>query len=539
MRTPQTLAAVSYAFLCLVLLGLAPCVLLQAQSIAPKEEKALDLAPQARLDPRAVNAFVAALVLEQSGDYYAAVANFKQALTYNPTSSEIRLSLAELYFSLRSPKEALNILAQVERRDGEFFRLQGACYQAIGEDQLARLSYRELLKWEPDNEAALTFLASSYRQANDTASTIWALEQLARLGSATASTYTELGRLYAATNQTAKAKEAFQTSIAHDAGISNLISFSFLAEAYAMRKQFDSAISTVDRALALDPDNFFLNNQMVSLLARSDSLPRALPYARKTAGLRPTDAALQRRLAMIYARVDSLDIADSIFSDIVKNGQETPTDHFFLGQIAVDRKQFKVAKSEFERLVAMEDSVGQNWQSLAFSEVQLGDTSEAIGTYRRAIERVPGDSSKLRLTFSLGAIQERSGQFDSAATTFRTLLQKWPGYAPALNYLGYMYADKGVNLGEAKSLIEQALKAEPQNPAFLDSYGWVYFRLNKYDQALEHLTKAASLTKDAVVFEHLGDTYKALGKLDQAREWWQKSLDLDPKNKAIKEKLAP
>ncbi len=513
--------------------------MVSAQPGSRKPDVTIEFASRATLDPRAVNAFVAGLVLEQSGDYYAAIANFKQALIYCPESNEVRLALAELYFSLRSPKEALDILAQVDHRDGDFFRLQGACYQAIGEDQLARLSYRELLKREPNFEPALTFLASSYRQANDTPSTIWALDQLSHLESANASTFSELGRLYAATNQIDKAREAFQNSLALDAGLSNLISFSFLAEAYTGEKKFDSAVSLLSRALALDSDNFFLNNQMVSVWARYDSLPRALPYARKTAALRPTDAPLQRRLAMIYARSDSLEIADSIFSDIVKNGQEIPTDHFFLGQIAIDKKNFKGAKTEFERLVTMEDSVGQNWQSLAFSEVQLGDTAEAIGTYRRGIERVPGDSGKLRLTFSLAAIQERSGQFDSAAATFRGLLQKWPGYAPALNYLGYMFADKGVNLAEAKSLIEQALKVDPHNPAFLDSYGWVFYRMNKYDQALEHLTKAAGLTKDATVFEHLGDTYKAIGKLDEARQWWQKSLDLDPKNKAIKEKLSP
>ena len=77
----------------------------------------------------------------------------------------------------------------------------------------------------------------------------------------------------------------------------------------------------------------------------------------------------------------------------------------------------------------------------------------------------------------------------------------------------------------------------PENAAFLDSYGWVFYRQGKYKKAVEYLKKAVSLDSDPVIFDHLGDAYKAKGDTAQARTWWQKALELSPEDEAIKQKL--
>ena len=497
----------------------------------------INLSGEPTLDPRAIEGFTNGLVLRSSGDYYGAIANFREALKYFPESEVIKQTLAELYFNLRAPKEALALLAQVSSRDADFYRLQGACYQAQGDDLSARKALVELVKLEPDNEAALSYLLNSFRQAHDTESTIWALELITQAKPDQASGWNELGQLYAIKGLTDKTKQAFQTSLSVDSSGTNLIAYSFLADVYADQKQYDSAIALLQQGLQLDKDNVFLSNQIVSVWLQRDSALGALPYARKLAALSPTDGRVQRRLGVIYLRADSLAVADSIFSEMVKGGDGVPADHYFLGEIALAQKKYDVARTQFETLVQLEDTVEQNWQSLALSYLLLGDTAQAKQVYRRGLGHVVGDSSRVKLTFSLAAVMERSGQFDSAAVTFKELLRKWPEFYPALNYLGYMYADKGINLREAQTMIERAVKADPQNAAYLDSYGWVFYRLNKYDLALDQLKKAAGLTKDATVFEHLADTYKALGKRDEARQWWQRALEIDPKNDSLKGKL--
>ena len=140
--------------------------------------------------------------------------------------------------------------------------------------------------------------------------------------------------------------------------------------------------------------------------------------------------------------------------------------------------------------------------------------------------------------FYYGAACERNGEFERSVNLFKKAIELNPDYADAYNYLGYMYADKGINLDESLKLIEKAISYEPNNGAFIDSLGWIYYKLGKYDQALVELQKAVDLIKDdAVVFDHLGDVYQKLGKRDEAAIQWQKAFQHDPKNEAVLKKL--
>jgi tetratricopeptide (TPR) repeat protein len=95
-----------------------------------------------------------------------------------------------------------------------------------------------------------------------------------------------------------------------------------------------------------------------------------------------------------------------------------------------------------------------------------------------------------------------------------------------LNYLGYMLADRGVKLDEALSLIKKALELDPSNGAYLDSIGWAYFRLGKFEQAEESLVKASQrMGSDPTVQDHLGDLYQKTGRLKLAITHWERALN--------------
>lgn len=129
--------------------------------------------------------------------------------------------------------------------------------------------------------------------------------------------------------------------------------------------------------------------------------------------------------------------------------------------------------------------------------------------------------------FLLGAAEERTGDAPGAAATFLRLLEMQPDHAPALNYLGYMWADRGENLDRALEMVEKAVEIDPHNGAYIDSLGWVQYRLGKYAEAREHLEEAARLVPgDPVVYEHLGDVYTALGERGKAAEFYRRALQV-------------
>jgi tetratricopeptide (TPR) repeat protein len=112
---------------------------------------------------------------------------------------------------------------------------------------------------------------------------------------------------------------------------------------------------------------------------------------------------------------------------------------------------------------------------------------------------------------------------------FRRVLAIDPKHAESYNFIGYMYADKGINLPEAIELIQKALAIEPENGYFIDSLGWAYYQQGRYPEALRELQRAVALAKDdPVLFDHLGDAYIKNGLAAEAISAWEKSLGVEP-----------
>lgn len=169
------------------------------------------------------------------------------------------------------------------------------------------------------------------------------------------------------------------------------------------------------------------------------------------------------------------------------------------------------------------------------------DYAAAIKAYTAA-EIMAGATDPERLSavfyFQVGVACERLKRFDEAASYFQKAIAQEPDFAEALNYLGYLWAEQGINLEQARELLSRALKLEPQNAAYLDSMGWIYFKLGDLERARSFVEQAIALSEkpDATLHDHLGDIYAALKLWDKARAEWKKSLEIEP-NENIRKKL--
>jgi tetratricopeptide (TPR) repeat protein len=131
-----------------------------------------------------------------------------------------------------------------------------------------------------------------------------------------------------------------------------------------------------------------------------------------------------------------------------------------------------------------------------------------------------------RVKFQLATVYERQKDFEKAETLFKEILKENPKNATALNYIGYMLADRGVRLQEAVQYVEEALALDPDNGAYLDSLGWAFFKLNDLEKAEKYLLRAVEIVRDdPVIHDHLGDLYHKTGDYQRALDYWKKSLD--------------
>jgi tetratricopeptide (TPR) repeat protein len=132
---------------------------------------------------------------------------------------------------------------------------------------------------------------------------------------------------------------------------------------------------------------------------------------------------------------------------------------------------------------------------------------------------------KQTLMFRRGAMYERMKNYPAAEEEFKKVLALNPENDQALNYLGYIFADRNIRLDEARDMVAKALSREPNSGAYLDSLGWVYFRLNKLPEAEDKLREALQyMSRDPTVHDHLAEVYFREGKIREAIAQWQSSL---------------
>lgn len=189
----------------------------------------------------------------------------------------------------------------------------------------------------------------------------------------------------------------------------------------------------------------------------------------------------------------------------------------------------------------------------AAAQGQLKKYAEAAKTYEDCAKLAETRAPELlddQFHFAWGMALERSGQFDAAAVKFEKSIQLTPPEDPpraasTMNYLGYMWLDRGQHLDRAETLIRKANEMEPDNAAFIDSLGWLFFKQGKFAEALTELLKSEKLLReeqpepepgDAEIFDHIAQAYDKLGQRDKSLDYWKRALDVKPEVDAIRER---
>lgn len=510
-------------------------------------------------------------------------------------------------------KQAAAEEADLERRAEAHALFSLGVVHEVNHDTDAALSaYRDAARLEPEDEDLALDVSRRFLQNKKTAEAIELLEPAAAAPGASVETLTQLGLAYGEAGQQEKAQAAYERAVASDPAFFPAQQQLFVSLVKDQRPH--EAKEVLDRAAAardLPPEfllgiaelNIGLSLQSpelreecrasaVALLARVEALQpedlavrlvladhlNALGQTQKAAELYlklleeapPGDpdfrARLHAKLTELYLRTNDAAKADEQLQAIIRSDPTNPQAYYFLGLIAMERKQPEKAVEYFQKTVLLKPEVEQTYYDLANAQISANQVSAALGTlakvretfkpsflleYLTAIAHTRQEAYKDAMShytaaellaqanepkrlnqffyFQYGAASERHGDYQQAETLLEKALALQPDFHEAQNYLGYMWADRGVNLDRARDLIEQALKAEPANDAYLDSMGWVLFRLGKPKEALAYLVKAAELTEkpDATVHDHLGDVYSALGEIEKAREAWNKSVSIE------------
>jgi tetratricopeptide (TPR) repeat protein len=289
-----------------------------------------------------------------------------------------------------------------------------------------------------------------------------------------------------------------------------------------------------------------------------------------------TRDSLLEKLAGLYIQTEDRTNAMKELQALIRdNPTHYPRAWFVLGELAYEGGSLAEAADDFDNALHWDPTIEQAYYDLALVQLDLHRSREAFDTLEQARNRFPKtfacefytgviqahvknfseairhfkeaeviglatDPARLdqRFYFQFGAACERDHDYKPAEEYLQKCIGLAPDFAEALNYLGYMLADRSEQLPRARALIEKAVSLDPKNGAYLDSLGWVLFKLNQPQQALPQLLKSMQYTPepDPTVLDHLGEVYLALHQTDKAIEAWKKSFSIDA-NEDAKRKL--
>jgi len=475
-----------------------------------------------------------------NNDLQKAEAEFKTAVKLQPDSEEAVTTLAYLYNELGETSRATDVLSSVPKneRSAKLYSALGYTYEQQKQYKNAIEAYRHAIELDRDNLDAIRGLAENL--LND--------------------------------GQTDAALEQYK--VIADANPEDAQTYIRIAEIYRKQGKFDLALENLKKAGSMVQDSVEVPYNIASIYQAQGRYDEAVPIMKDllkkteksdgnySGSAKGNRAVFLERLGTIYRDQGNYQAANDTFRQMIALGGNENIERGYQQVIDTWReakewpKATEVAKEAVQKLPG-----SRNLKMVLDAQIaDMGDADKGLQDVRSMLKGDPGDreiyitlaqmNTRLRrfpdaeqaldkaeqlstkdeekeyIWFLRGSTYEREKRYTNAEEQFKKVLTGDPEHASALNYLGYMLVDQNMQLEEALGYIKRAVDLDPANGAYLDSLGWAYFRLGKYDLAEENLLKASQkINTDPTVHEHLGDLYQKTGRLKLAAANWERALN--------------
>ena len=464
---------------------------------------------------------------------------FKTAMRLDPQSEEAVTLLAYLYNDEGDTIRAAQVLSSIpdSARSAKLYSALGYTYEQQKQYKNAISAYRHAVELDHDNLDWIRGLAQNLMNDGQTDAALEQYKVIADANPEDATSYVRMADIY---RKNGKFDLALENLKKAESMVQDSVEVSYnIASVYHAQGRYDEAIQV-----------------LLDLLKKTEK-----PDAGYTQEEKDNRAVFLERLGTVYRDNGNNQLAIDTFRKMLVLGNDSAERGY--GDIVDTYREAKqwqqatdAAKEATQRLPNNRSLKMVYYAQLA----DMGQPDEGLRQVRALLKGTPEDreiyialanmNSRLKrwadadealdkadqlstkpddkeaVEFIRGATYERQKKYDEAEASFRKVLATDSQSAMTLNYLGYMLADRGMKLEEALTLIKKAVELEPANGAYLDSLGWAYFKLGKYDLAEDNLLKASQhMGADPTVQDHLGDLYQKTGRLKLAAAHWERALN--------------
>ena len=459
-----------------------------------------------KIDPNSEDvALNLARLYGESGDLKRAIDTLK-AVPEDDRTAKLSFALGAGYDQIKDTKDAVTAYQQAVDADPDNLDAKRALAQALlNNNQLsdAEHAYQEIAAADPQDAQALVRIGECQRRQGHYDQALATLKKAQALSSDSDEIYFHESLTYDALGRYAEATQVLQGLVTRSAKSDNhyddseknnrSIFLDRLANVEKEQNHTEAAVNAYKQLIPLGGEYAERGYQgAVDAYRDAKEYDKATEIAREAVKAMPANKSIQLMLAAQLADTGHADEGIALANAQLKHNDDDRDVYLALAQIDTRLRRWKDAGADL-------------------------DKAAALPTH--------GDDDSRYILFLRGALEERQKHYDAAEEQFRKILALDPNNSMTLNYLGYMLADRGVKLDDALVMLQKAVQLEPQNYAYLDSLGWVYFKLGQYPLAEENLRKASEReSTDPTVHDHLGELYEKTGRLRLAVGQWDQSL---------------
>jgi tetratricopeptide (TPR) repeat protein len=520
-----------------------------------------------------------------NNDLQKAEDELKVAVKLDPDSEEAVTTLAMLYSDEGDTSHALQVLSAVPDtgRSAKLYAALGATYEQRKDYKSAIDAYKHAIQLDRDNLDAIRGLAENLLNDGQVDAALDQYKVIADANPEDAQTFLSIAEIY---RRQGKYEEALDSLKKAQAMVPDALEVPYkIALVYQAQARYDDAVKILQDLLnrtekadnsysQSERDNRAIFIERLALVyqaqGRDDEAVKFLQDLLKKSEKadssysqsdRNNRAMFLERLGMVYRDQENYPAAIETFRKMIPLGDDNiRTGYQDIIDADRDAKQWQeataVAKEATQKLpddremrMVLDSQLADTgdpekpladvhsllkgtpedrevYLRLGIMYTRLKRWNDAEESLNKAEQLSTKPEDKEYVFFLRGDTYEHEKKYDEAETEFKKVLAITPQSAAALNYLGYMNADRDVRLEESLNYIKQAVSLEPTNGAYLDSLGWAYFKLGKYDLAEESLTKASlHMGSDPTVQDHLGDLYQKTGRLKLAAAHWERAVE--------------
>ncbi|MEF3366408.1 tetratricopeptide repeat protein [Methylocystis sp. 9N] len=551
----------------LVLFGASGVLALSCGASLAAREKNIVVARPFEVGASLSGNYLAAIVAGAERDTLAASTFFREALRDDPKNADLvdRAFVAAL--ANGNMPEAMPLGARVLAHD----RANGLAHLARGVDLIKSRKYAaaraEFSKGSGDRRRDITstlLAAWSYAGAKDKKRALATLDTLNDDAFVVFRDY-HAGLIADLLGDKAEAEKRFKSAYSAERNTLRLVDAyaRFLAthgdreEAKRIYKSFDevapnhpittAGLATLDQGNPLTPFVKSADDGAAEVLyglgavgGRQGDELASLIYLRLSLHLSPQNALAIVTLGDVYERMKQEEAAIDLYDSVP---EDSPLRVNADVQAALLLETLGKSKEASEHLAAVVEANPKNQEALtALGNLQRSRKlfADAASTYTRILDLQPNaDRSQWLLYYYRGIANERRKNWPAAEADLKKALELNPDQPLVLNYLGYSWVDQGINLDDAFRMLRRAVDLRQRDGYVVDSLGWAYYRLGRYDEAVRELEKAIDLKpSDPVINDHLGDAYWRVGRKLEAQFQWNHARDLGPEPEELPKILA-